>query len=135
MSKRKMNSQLGLGLGVEYEHLSPIEVAQLSRSGAAIGYEPFRWGEKAERLLDLPPVAHATAIAVKFDRWSETDVKFVYSDSQNVGSTSSIRSKYLSAKMWIPWESLSYTDRNYALSLIWVPEEPMAPLEALASFG
>lgn len=135
LNRKTKLSETYIGMGVQYEHFTPLEVAYLSRDRVAMGYDILRWGESTENSYDATPIALATPIAVKFDRWSSEDANFVYSDCEKVGATPSIRSKYISAKVWVPWKDLSTTDRDFALSLVWVPADPMTPLEALASNG
>jgi hypothetical protein len=121
------------GKGNQYEHLTPQQVAALSRSGIALGYEPLRWGEEFENSMGGDgAIARATQAAVQIMHWDESDRDFIYGNNKKMGGTSWQRRGYVEAKQWRPWKTLPKHDLDYMLSLVWVPEEPMAPLEALA---
>lgn len=121
------------GRGKQYEQLTPFEAATLSKTGIALGYEPLRWGEEMENAHDGCHIAIATPVAVQMTNWMDTERDYVYGDNEVLGGNATQRRRYVQAKQWRPWKALSQQDRDFMLSLVWVPEEPRSPLEALAS--
>lgn len=145
--------------GIGYEHLLPWESARLSETGVAVGYEPLRFGEAhATESGDVDGLATLIATATVKDVTFQRELKLerkAYADAFDNhdlraqlgipldGALNSdhrrklrLRRRALQRRMdagnTILWENLTRTNREYLLSLLWLPEKPVSPLMALA---
>jgi len=129
-------------------NLTAIEAVRLSRSEIAVGFEPERWGRNtkaqtiglggqiisvAKNHDDCPFVAQATLVAVYVPQspppWFQemmVDKSISYAERRQ-------RWRSFHARKWRAWETLDHSDRRYVDSLVWVPEEPLSPLEAIGN--
>lgn len=118
------------------DSLSPLDAVGLSRSGKAMGYDLTYWGLDFMGKNDHAPViAVATPDVVKFDRLTSLENGYI----GRPGGSETARHAYdrrvaeVDRINTIAWNDLNQTNRDYLMSLLWVPEDPMNPLEALAS--
>ena len=123
---------------VQYLHCTPLEAVALSKSGKALGYDLLRWGEKwhEEGFDDGFLVAIASSGGIRYHPvtqrekdWIE-DVDRADLDRNGIAAA---RRRYIEARNFFPWGTLTRFNKDFILSLLWVPEEPMSPLEALAA--
>ena len=114
----------------QYLQLVPQEAACLSRNGLAWGIEVARWGTENHSAQ----VARANDWAVQLLLKSEESRQYLNPEKDKpwVGREYGCRVAYLEARSWHPWRTLEGSQLDYLLSLLWIPEEPMSPLEALA---
>lgn len=135
-----MNYNLSLGFytvveqAEDYALMTPDEVCNLSKTGLIVGYELLRWGEAFhEQGGDagfMAAVANKYAVGAAF--LDDNDKSFV--KGSGVGDDWKLRRRregYVTARRFRPWSMLHRFDRDYLMSLLWLPEVPLSPLEAL----
>lgn len=117
----------------DYAHILPWDAARMSHSGVALGYDLLRWGE-SERGDPEMVIARASVTHFEFMVMTDVEKKFLYGirwDARNRGEQVR-RSQVIENLNKKPWDKLDEQQRNFALSLMWVPEQPKSPLEMLA---
>jgi len=122
--------------GVHFLDALPEEAMAMSGNGIAIGFDLLRWGERwhKEGRDTCPPVVRIDEQGVQFLVMTNTQKAWV--DDPNISEDRrKIRRKALLKHNWRSWLTLGEDDRNYLLSLLWVPEEPLTPLEILAKMA
>ena len=121
-----------------YLNVLPQEAANMSRNGVAAGIELLRFGEKWHARTDDPVVAKFyTSGKIQFKQLTEDEKKLVaYPEHRETPTQSKERKQRVAIvlrnnEFW--WSRLYWYQRDYLLSLYWVPEEPKSPLEMLAA--
>lgn len=116
-----------------YAHILPWDAARMSHNGVALGYDLLRWGENDRGDPEMV-IARATVSHFEFMVMTNVERKFLHSigwDARNRGEQ--IRRRRIIEELnKKPWDELDEQQRNFALSLMWVPEQPKSPLEMLA---
>lgn len=121
----------------QYLHCMPLEAVTLSKSGKALGYDLLRWGERfhAEGNDSGFVAATATAAGILFHVQNQLErnwVNDVERDDPDRGRTMAARRRFIESRNFYPWQALTGLNKDFVLSLLWIPEEPLSPLEALA---
>ena len=124
------------GNGKLYLDALPEEAIEMSRTGVAFGYDIMRWGEKAAQDGNdfTEPVVRATARGVQFLVLSDKERTWVEKAGRD-RLVRKARREVIRQRNWRAWDKLSEGDRDFVLSLLWVPDEPITPLEVLAKMA
>ena len=118
------------------QHFLPLEAVQMSRTGRALGFDLFRFGEKYEAAgRNELPVLLATISGVDCLFRTEAEKRWRDEDAGNVRGRYSARQRILDDWNWTPWDRLTIPNKAFAYSLLWVPEHSLGPLEILASMA
>lgn len=112
-----------------YEIALPEEALMMSRQGRAKGYDVQWWGDKEPS--GSPPIVEITEDGVQFmlendaqKRW----LKEVEGDQVKFAA----RKEMIRRWNWTSWKDLFPINREFLLSLLWIPVDPYTEMEILA---
>ena len=121
---------------LQYIHCTPLEAITFSKNGKALGYELLRWGEKHHKAGkdDGFIAAIGTAGGVQLLIRHPLEKSWIDGDPRDreAWRGRKSRAKVIELQNFFPWRTLSGLNKDYIFSLLWVPEEPVSALEALA---
>lgn len=106
----------------------PHEAIQMSRVGFAKGYDTFRFGEDHDYLI---PVAEISKGGVQFTVWSDREKAWI-NEMEDYSSRKLARIEMVRKWNWTSWAELFPINREFLLSLLWIPEDPFTAMEILA---
>lgn len=117
-----------------YQHCTPLDAVALSKDDEAWGYDLLRWGEeyhiKGEGQGFVAARANKAGLWILFKGSLERD--FINDRTLNPDISWRRRTEYINAKNFHPWGTITGANYDFIMSLLWVPSEPVSPLEQLA---
>lgn len=122
--------------GTHFLDALPEEALRMSSVGVAYGYDLLRWGEQWHRdgKDECPPAVKATTGGVQFLVLSEQEKRWLL-EVEHDSVRFEARRLIVYKNNWCSWITMGDDDRNFLLSLLWIPEDPLTPLEILAKMA
>ena len=112
-----------------YEDATPEEAIMMSRRGQAKGYDPEIFGRKWTS--EIPVLCVATKRGVQWKRMSEAQKEWLKEvDDDPVRRKA--REELIRRKNWTSWEDVTPANREFLMSLLWIPVDPYTEMEILA---
>ena len=112
-----------------YEDTLPEEAIMMSRRGRAKGYDLLRYGDGYGDLSE--PIVEITKKGVQFLVDSATEKAWL-TEVENSPARYKARKEMIRKWNWTSWEDLLPINREFLLSLLWIPVDPYNAMEILA---
>lgn len=116
-----------------YEDTTPEEAMEMSRTGTAEGFDPLRYGEKwaAEGKDPGNPLFRINKRGVQRLVLSDAQKEWIKEVEHDVVRWRA-RTALVKKRNFTPWREVSEQNRDYLLSLLWIPKDPLTPMEIIA---
>ena len=111
----------------------PEDAMMMSRTGTAHGYDHLRFGLKWESEGKNPgrPIAQINKAGVQLLVISDRERDWI-AEVQEDSTRWAAREKMVRQWNFTPWPELADANREFLLSLFWIPAEPLTAMEIIA---
>lgn len=128
VSKRCFYSPSGHAENHHFEQATPEEAILMSRKGLAKGHD-ITYCVEGEDFTTV--TAEITRAGVQFLTFSDPEREWIKEMEKHPGRRYE-RIEIVRGWNWTSWDDLLPINREYLLSLLWIPEDPFTAMEILA---
>jgi hypothetical protein len=116
-----------------FYHALPKDALMMSSTGVAHGFDTLRFGEHFHQKGGdrTSPVAEISQGGVQFLVFSGREREWI-KEVEHTAQRYEARVTMVRHWNWTPWGKLFPCNREFLLSLLWVPAEPLSAMEILA---
>jgi len=111
----------------------PEDAMMMSRTGTAHGYDHLRFGEKWANEGKDPgrPIAQINRTGVQMLVMSDREKAWIAEVAED-NTRWVARKKIVRKSNFTPWPKIGERNREFLLSLFWIPAEPLTAMEIIA---
>lgn len=123
------NEKLPFEESQHYADALPEEAIMMSQRGKAKGYDDFWWGPDFRG--NLPAIVEISEKGVQWLILNDAEKAWL-AEVENEPTRQQARREMIHNWNWTSWEDLLPINREFLLSLMWIPVDPYNAMEILA---